>query len=123
MPWDINTMCCTESRVSPVRCGQGRAQRCLSSVYIHPWLRKSCTLTAGNGEAGWNPRAQRDSLPLEEGCRLSKGSYMNCEKRGGNQLPKTTGLRREKFSPPRLQEAGPDLCSGMNRQRKVCEGR
>lgn len=34
LPWDINTMSCTESRVILMRCGQDRALQCLNYVYI-----------------------------------------------------------------------------------------
>lgn len=49
VPWDGNTTCWTEWGTIP-----GRRVR---AGLFTPGLRKSCSVSAGKGGAGWNPRA------------------------------------------------------------------
>lgn len=59
LPWDINTTCCTESGMSPARCGHGRAQQCRLCVYI-PGSGNPALFAETLGLRG-------ESSPLEEG--------------------------------------------------------
>lgn len=66
---------------------------------------------------------------VEEGEKAEQGKLyqLKWEKRRKSvtqkQLHSEATLKGENSTPVRLQEAGPDLCSLMNRQRKECAGR
>lgn len=94
-----------------------------------PPVKKSCILTAGNSRAQGGSPAQANFSAVRGGEHAEQRKLCPpVRRREEITYPKQRGseamLQGEK--PPystRFQEAGPALRSGMNRQRKGCEGR